>query len=300
MSLTYGFGLGDEDTLYTSDQFCAAVKAITGDGVTDKYGKRFSVSVNGFTVIIGTGFVFSDGRYVENDEEIRMQVPLPSNNRDRTDAIVAQVNYAERKASLTILTNVNEAEIRANPASIRQGDTYNCILYFIRISRGATSIDPKNIIDVRDNTDLCGIVFPLSELTHQAYKVYEYTTVGFQRETQAILDSVDQFVDKSGAQLEALQTQINNLSVGYEVGQLITVRRAPQPSNEWLLCDGAQVPPIYDLLSELISVLPNISKATDRYRTYIYAGKPMETEPGVVGRARVGRSIVMESQEGVA
>ena len=85
MSLTYGFCLGEISSLYDSAQFADAFHAVIGDGITP-HGYQMAAAVNGFTVTIGTGYAFSAGRWLLNDEPLSLTVNGSGDHDDRTDA----------------------------------------------------------------------------------------------------------------------------------------------------------------------------------------------------------------------
>ena len=133
MSLSYGFCLDDQSSMYNSAQFSDAFHAVVGEGITPQ-GARFSVTVNGFTVKVGSGYALVAGRWLENDEQISMTVKASENNDDRTDALVVRVDYKARKAALEVLVNVEPDKL---PEALRNEDEYNVILYLIRVRRGS-------------------------------------------------------------------------------------------------------------------------------------------------------------------
>lgn len=271
MALSYGFALQPTDN---SAEFSDALHAITGDGIA-QHGGKFALSVNGFTVTLSTGYAFAAGRYVENDEPYRMTIQAAGNNADRTDAIVARVDYAERKATLEILVDVDPAAIRADPSVLRNDDEYNVFLYFIHIKRGATSLRPNDITDLRGDDKLCGNVVPLSSIAGNVVRIYNFLMFGIDKEVARIIGLSEKLCEKADNAVAELDEAIRKAGGTAGIGELITTRKAPAPENEWVLCDGGAVPTQYPTLTDMLSgVLPSLSKPTDRYRTYIYGGNP--------------------------
>ena len=280
MSLTYGFCLDDLSSMYDSAQFSDAMNAVTGDGVTD-YGSRLSLTVNGFTVTLGSGYALTAGRWVENDEPLAFPLKGSGNTEDRYDALGARVDYSNRKAALEVIQNVDPDKL---PGDLRNGGEYSVILYLIRIRRGASSLTPDDVTDFREAPDMCGTIVPLSSIAEDVLYVYQYLQTGIDENVeriialiQAVIDSatsqIQAVVDKANTAIDALNKQIQNTGSGPQIGDLRTARLPPEPKTDWLLCDGSPVPENYYILSELLSGnLPNISGAEERYRTYIYAG----------------------------
>lgn len=291
MSLSFGFALHPADN---SADFANAIRAITGDGVTP-YGGRFAInSVNGFTVTLSAGYAFAAGRWLKNDEPHRLTVNPSSNTADRTDALVCRVDYSARKAALEILVDVDPDAIRANPTVLRNGDEYNVFLYFIHVKRGATSLAPPNLTDLRADKRLCGSVVPYSSIAGDVLYIYNYLLSGIDEEVARLIGQSKKAEEKADAAIVQLDEALKKVSGAVQVGELIVCRRVPpdDDSGAWLLCDGSAVPSEYATLIRLIGrFLPNISGANDRYRTYIYGGSPEEPEPGYDG-AIVGIAIV--------
>lgn len=275
MSLTYGFCLGDEDTLYDSAQFANAFHAVFGDGITPK-GSRYSISVNGMTATISTGYALAAGRWTENDEQLSLPLRASGNNDDRTDALVVRVDYAARKASIEILTAVDAAAIRADPSILRTGDTYDLLLYLIDVHRGATSITPGDITDLRENPDFCGYLSPLADVADSVLYVYRFLTEGLDAEEDRLIELSKQAQDKADAAVVRLSGEIAATGAAPAVGELLTSIASPVPEVAWLICDGGIVPAQYPELSTVLGgTLPDIV-AEGKFRTYIYGGQPKE------------------------
>lgn len=270
MSLSYGFSLSGTDN---SADFSNALRAVTGDGVTLQ-GGRFSASVNGFTINLSSGYALAAGRYLENDEPYPVTIGPPKRNDDRVDAIAVRVDYEARNAALEVIADVDPAEIRADPAIMRSNGQYVIFLYFVRVRRGATSLTPDDVTDVRFEKGLCGNVVPLSDLSWGAIYIYQFLNGGIDAEVVRLTDLSNQVIAKANAAILELDEKIKQMGGGAGIGELMTSRQIPSESG-WLLCDGSMVPPGYEALSALLDgTLPAISKADDRYRTYIFGGAP--------------------------
>lgn len=270
MSLTYGFALNASDN---SADFSGALNAVTGDGVAPR-GGRLSAAVNGFTVTLSSGCAYAAGRYLESDEPYTMTIAPPQNNDDRVDALTVRVDYEARKAALEVMADIDPAEIRANPAVMRDSGQYAVFLYFIRVRRGATSLTPDDVTDVRGESELCGKVVPLSDIAGGVIYIYQFLNGGIDAEVARLIGLSDAVIAKASAAILELDAAIKRAGGSPEIGELMTAHHAPAGSG-WLLCNGSAVPAAYPALSTLLSgELPNISKAGDRYKTYIFGGAP--------------------------
>lgn len=281
MPLTYGFCLDELSSMYDSKQFSNAFHAITGDGIASG-GARLAVTINGFTATVASGYALAAGRWISNDEPLRMTIKASGNNEDRTDALVVRVNYQTRKALLEILVDIDLDKLTKN---FRNEQEYSVVLYLIRVRRGSTALTPEDVTDVRADPDLCGTVIPLSAISKNILYIYEFLLSGIDREVDRILDLNQKLVDKANEEITKLDIAIQQAGGGPKTGDLQIVRSPPTPG--WLLCDGSPVPKEYPALSALLNGdLPNISG--ERYRTYIFGGSPEETAAWSNGGLKYG------------
>lgn len=276
MSLTYGFFLGDIDTEYDSAQFSNAFHAVFGSGITP-YGTKFSVTLNGFSATLSSGYALAAGRWVENDEPFTLPVKLPDLYDDRTDALVVRADYNARKASVEALVNVDAAAIRADPSVLRNSREYSLLLYFIRVRRGASSLSPDDIVDLRSDEDLCGSITPMSDISGSVLYIYQFLTSGIDEEVARLIGLIDQSAQKADAAIKQLDAAAIAAGGAPETGELTTCITPPGPGSNWLLCDGSAVPAAYPELSELLDgTLPSITQEDARFKTYIFGGAPTE------------------------
>ena len=213
---------------------------------------------------------------MESDETYRLTVQAAGNSADRTDALVCRVDYAARKATLEILVDMDPAEIRADPSTLRNDDEHSLFLYFIHVKRRATSLSLSNITDLRADTGLCGSVVPYSAIAGDVLYVYNFLMSGIDQEVERLIGLSKKVEAKADAAIAELDEVIQKVSGAAQVGELLTCRNPPSDKDggSWLLCDGSGVPAEYPALYVLLgSNLPNLSAAGDRYRTYIYGGK---------------------------
>lgn len=272
MSLKYGFSLSATDN---SADFSDALNAVTGDGITPQGGK-LAAAVNGFTINLSSGYALAAGRYLENDEPYPMTIGPPLNNRDRTDALAVRVDYEARKAALEILKDVDLSEIRKDPSVLRNGEQYCILLYLIQVRRGASSLSPEDITDLRDDRHLCGRVVPLSDIAGNVIYIYNFLNGGIDTEVSRLIGLSNIVIAKANAAILELEKTIKLAGGKAEIGELMISRHAPEESG-WLLCNGSAVPAAYPILSAMLGgELPDISEAVDRYKTYIFGGLPAE------------------------
>lgn len=273
MALNYGICLGEESREYTSAEFCEAIQAVFGDGIC-KFGSSFTLTPGGFEANISTGYALAAGRYIKNNSRSGKTISPSSNTKDRYDALTARVDYQDRRVELTILEDVDPAAIKANPVLVRNSREYCVILYFIHVRRGATTLSPYDIEDVRDNSDLCGRVIPLAEASSHVLYIYKYLTEGIDQKAAQLMSESERILQKGDTAISRIQTILVEKGVAPVVGELQSALNHPLPTEEWLLCDGTRTPVAYPKLIAVIgSTLPNISVTADKVKTFIYAGK---------------------------
>lgn len=271
MPLSYGFCLGDITSEYTSAQFSDAIHSITGSGISLE-GAQFSVTVSGFNATVASGYAIAAGRWLQNDSPHTLAMPPSGSNGDRVDALAVHVDYKERKVFLTVLEGVDPVAIRENLGIIRGETEYNLILFFVRIRRGATTLSPEDITDVRAEEGLCGCITPLSHISADVLYVYEFLTGGIDREIQRILDMGKAVEDKANSAIAALDEAISRKR-GVAIGDVIVTLSHPVPQREWLLCNGGTIPAEHQALrAEIGAKLPLVSPKDNRWKGYIYAG----------------------------
>lgn len=268
MSLSCGFCLGSPTDTYDSAQFSDAFHALAGDGVAP-WGGRLAASVNGFTVTVASGYAVAAGRWVKNDEPMSLTLQPSDNHDDRTDALVVRVDGQARRASIEVAEDVEADKL---PGDLRKGNEYCLVLYLFQVRRGATSLTPADVEDMREDLSLCGTISPLSGVTPKALYVYEFTSSGIDREIDRLLGHIQALIDKAGNEISALSAAIEDAGGAPRAGDLQTARRLP--GDGWVLCDGGPVPAEYVSLYTLVGwTLPAVPG--ERYGTYIYGGDAM-------------------------
>lgn len=256
MSLSYGFALRDTDN--TAD-FADAMRAVFGDGITLE-GGQFALSVNGFRVTLSSGYALAAGRWVKNDDSFSLSMQVAGNNDDRVDAVAVRVDYEARKAALEVLVDVDPENIKASADLLP--------MYLIRVSRGATSLTPDDVTDIRGNR-----IVPLSAISGKVLYVYNFLLSGIDAGVAHIVELSNQVAEKADTAMAELDEAIQKAGGGAEIGELMTSRHPPSETG-WILCDGGDVPAEYAALSALLDgTLPDIPG--ERYKTYIFGGAPV-------------------------
>ncbi len=271
MALTYGFALNYMDN---SAQFSEALWSVVGDGVCD-YGRRFELTLNGFTLILESGFALVKGRYLKSDEPYTLTLSPSGNYNDRYDAVAVRADYAERKTSIEVLTDIDPEAIRESPEIIRGEKDYSVVLYIIHVRRGATVLGMEDITDTRSDAILCGQVAKTCSISGDTLYIYNFLKSGIDKEISRLLGMSNALIDKANEAIKSMDAAIQAKGRN-SIGDVVVSITAPLPVNAWLLCDGGQVPSDYSCLSEMLGgYLPVINPDDSRFRAYIYGGVPV-------------------------
>lgn len=253
MSQTCGFCLGNENMRYTAAHFAEAFRKITGDGVC-RMGGKLALTIHGFSVEISTGYALANGYWLGNNLPFLLEFSASGNNRDRVDAVAIRVDsQTDRKTSLEILEDYDPFE------NLEDG-VYILPLYLIRVKRGAVNLYQEDVTDVRN------YVIPLSKLSAGALRVYDFFASGIEAEISRLIEMSKRILSNAETAVSKLKSEIQQKD-GTTLGDLLTSRNPPLPSSHWILCSGGAVPSSYPKLHTMLSgVLPNLSKASDRYK----------------------------------
>ena len=273
MSLNYGLCLGETEREYTSAEFSDAMHALFGDGIC-QYGERFGLTVGGFDLNVTAGYAVAAGRYVKNNNKFTVTLGQSSNRKDRCDALAVRVDYAARRAALEVVEDVEPEAVRQNPVILRNENEYCVILYFIRVRRGATTLSPGDVEDVREDGSLCGRIVPLAEASKNVLYIYRYLTEGIDEKAAHLMSETERILQKGDNAIAYIDALLEDKGITPVIGELRTAVDWPLPYDEWLLCDGGEVDPDFKTLTALIgSHTPVIVNMDTRLKTFIYAGK---------------------------
>lgn len=165
MALTFGFfdaaydsSTDTYDRTYSAEQMSLYFKGLVSDGVIANVGSMLAVSPrSGMSVQVGTGRMFIDSRWLQNDAAYNVTIQAAHATLNRKDIIVARLDYSGRAIGIIAKTGTAAASPVA-PGIARNSEYYEMELAEIYVSAGATAITAANITDKRANTSVCGYV----------------------------------------------------------------------------------------------------------------------------------------------
>lgn len=168
MSLTYGFfdavydsDSGTYDRTYTAEQFSTYLKGIISDGVVANVGSQLAVTPHsGMTIQVGTGRMFINSRWMDNDTVIDLTVGAANGALPRKDIVVARLDYSGRAIGITVKAGTAAATPTA-PSVQRDSTYYEMELAEINVKARATAITAADITDKRADQTVCGYVVGL-------------------------------------------------------------------------------------------------------------------------------------------
>lgn len=262
----YGFALKEYDT---SKEFCDVFKSLFGDGIS-KYGNQFALSTEGTRLTLDTGFALADGHWLKNDEPFSLDLELASNFEDRYDAVCICVDYPNKKTLFRVLTGIDNDNF--DVGMYRNNEMYVIVLYIIRVRRGSTVINTEDINDTRGNTELCGYLEKVREISNGISYAYNLIVSGLDEKVKDILQKYDDLIENAENSIKELEHQIE-IRKGEGLGDITISKNYPIPESLWLLCDGAEVPPEYaDYREQIGTNTPVFNVKDTRFKAYVYAG----------------------------
>lgn len=162
MAFSYGFfNAKNLDRTYTAEDFTGYLSGMICNGIQDTYGDCFSVTANGdLTIKIGTGKAWMGGHYFINDSPYTLDLSQyvdQSMSRYVTVGIYCDVSDAFRKCGIEVKPGTAATAPDIPTFTNTQTRTY-LTLAAIRLSAGATEIQPFHIKDYRDDETKCDYV----------------------------------------------------------------------------------------------------------------------------------------------
>ena len=211
MSLTYGFfdavydsDSGTYDRTYTAEQFSTYLKGIISDGVVANVGNQLAVTPNsGMAIQVGTGRMFINSRWMDNDTVIDLTVGAANGALPRKDIVVVRLDYSGRAIGITVKAGTAAATPTA-PSVQRDSTYYEMELAEINVKAGATAITAADITDKRADQTVCGYVVGLVDQIDTA-GMWSQLEAGFGTWFEEMKDQLSE--DAAGN----LQLQINDL-----------------------------------------------------------------------------------------
>lgn len=231
------------DRGYKNSFFTDYFASFIGNGVFPNPSTNLQVlEGGGLTLTVRKGRAWVNGQIHLGDEDANLTLDPGDNLLPRIDKVVLRVDYINR----TITKEVKKGTPATNPVAPnlqRDNDIYELGLASIRVNVGVTNITQSNIIDLRLNSNECGIVHGIisqvdpTAIFNQFQSWYEQTKSDYDTDVatwtdekkQAFLVWVDTTQSAWDDLLDARQAQ-----VGVEVFTSITEPTEAVTGDIWL------------------------------------------------------------------
>lgn len=147
---------GSYDRVYLAKDFANYFASFVGNGVFAKKLNGLQVLADsGMTLKVRSGQAWINGYWYENDSDLSLSLSTAPAAGYRIDSVVLRYWGTSRAISCFVKPgglNVND------PAPLREGDTYELVLAYVKVSAGSISISQSNIVDKRGDNSVCGFV----------------------------------------------------------------------------------------------------------------------------------------------
>lgn len=156
------FNSVDGDRLYNADDISRMFVGVLSDGVYRTVGQACKVEpLNGMTLKVGTGRAVVSDRWAEIATVESVTLTAASTANPRYSAVVLRLDRSARTITLATKDG-SAASTPIKPTITRNSDVYEICLAYIYVAANATTITAANIIDARNNPDVCGYVRTLT------------------------------------------------------------------------------------------------------------------------------------------
>ncbi len=151
MSLTSGFyNSMNGDRKYSAEQMSAIFDGVITDGIFANIGDCFRVRAgSGNAIVVGTGKAWFNSKWILNNCDYRIEMPLSDDISDRIDAVIIEVNLNDnvREAGISIekgIPSVNPEK----PELATSDCVYKYVIAYVLRKAGSTEVTQNNITNV--------------------------------------------------------------------------------------------------------------------------------------------------------
>lgn len=204
MAFTYGFYNSlNHDRKYYAEQFSTLFSTLLKDGVFSHVDGIYGTTPGeGLQVIVKPGLAWFNQTWNRNDSSMPLSLAPADVTLTRYDAVVLEVNSADRTNSIKIITGT-PAVSPAKPALTNTDTLHQHPLAYVMVAGGATSISAM-AIEVTVGTAACPFVTGIL-----ATASIEVLFQGWQEEFETWFDDLQ--TQMEGDVATNLQNQINEL-----------------------------------------------------------------------------------------
>lgn len=152
---------GEYDRVYLAENFAKYFASFISNGVfggkSNELMVKESTAAN-MSVKVLPGQAWINGYWYENTDELTLNIDVADGVLHRIDAIVLRWDNVQRVIRLAVKKGTPSSVNPYPPVIQRDSDYYELKIAQVYISAGTTKITQANIVDMRLNTDSCGVV----------------------------------------------------------------------------------------------------------------------------------------------
>lgn len=179
MAITCGyFNSKGGDRKYNSDTMSKYFRGLITKGVLQNFTGKFQVvSLASMAVTVKPGRAyFSDGKWMESDSDITIQIDNSEVTMDRIDRIVLRKDSSEPIRTCTVIVKKGTPASDPVPPELETSDYIEELsLCQIHVGKLAESLTQSNITDERPDNNVCGFVHGLIEQLDTTAMFIQYT-----------------------------------------------------------------------------------------------------------------------------
>jgi len=221
MTLNYGiFDSADPaspDRTYTATLLSRILSKYLSNGVVSGDLNELKVSVTdppAMTVVVATGTAIVQGRFIENDAALTLNVSAAHATYPRIDRVVVRLSAVTARTVDIAVKAGTAASSPVAPELTQTTDVYEIPLAQIAVGAGVTSILTANITDQR--------VFPdMTNLFHAAVSMLSDLTIGGVVNVTGTLDVTGSVALHGQTTIDNMQADIAGTLTGGVVGYLL-------------------------------------------------------------------------------
>lgn len=265
---------GEYDRLYSAADYCDNLATIIKTGVRYSPDNDLAVTAaGGMALNVGIGRAWINGHYYYNDTVYTgLTVPTaPTGSNKRIDRVVLRLDTSVN--SRTIKLALKQGTAAANPtapALNRSGDIYEIALADIYIDAAQTEITVLDIVDQRENENVCGWAASVTPSIISLLKEYKWRTVISGEATNKVTFFIPQYDADDVHILEVYTNGIKETAgVDYTVNaDVITFANTKQIGAEievflYKSIDGTGLKDVSEEITELQNIIATMTGDTE-------------------------------------
>ncbi len=204
------------DREFNSADFAKYFSSFIGNGVFPNPATCCQITSidSNMQITLQKGKAWINGYFYQNTDDLKLQLDVADGVLHRIDRVVLRLDYLNRE----IKAYIKKGEFASKPVAPtlqRDSDMYELGIADIRVNAGIIKINQSDIIDLRLNKDICGVVHgtvnqvDASEIFRQYQAWFGEKSVGFEADFKAFLTD--------------LRTQLDGDVAGNLLNKIMTV-----------------------------------------------------------------------------